>query len=92
MSNWTCYLNATTHTPAGKRITMCRRFDGSGDVWKAALASLAQRKDHGFAYLGCEVTIQTPLHTLKRVLEWDGAEYTLKPAPMRGVSSAGGRF
>ena len=66
---WHCIVEAKTTREDGKSIFMRRHFDGSGDVYKAALACISKRKDNGRQFLGCKVTIHTPLHNIELILE-----------------------
>ena len=77
MANWdykkaqikACLIEAETTAPNGKTVRMHRFFDGSGDVYKAALASISKRKDNGAKFYGCTVFIHTPLHNFELILE-----------------------
>lgn len=75
---WPCKIEAYTHRPDGKRVTMARWFDGSGGLESAVLHEINKRKDKGYPFLGCEVFVTTPLHNLSYIFEWNGSAYYLQ--------------
>lgn len=56
-----CFMYGEVHTMDGKRKMVRRYFDGSGNVYAAALQELYKRKDKGSPWRGDAVNVITPL-------------------------------
>lgn len=77
IKKWPCNVYVETHLPSGRKITITAIVEGSGDPDGAALALIQTRKN-AYSFLGCEVTITTPLgQKIHRVLETDGESLRL---------------
>jgi len=59
--NWECRLYGKINIQSGAIRRVDRKFDGSGDVYAAALRELSKRKDQGEPWYGDAVTVITPL-------------------------------
>lgn len=77
---WRCQVTGKTIGVRGNVIRMKRYFDGvcwAGDMDTALLKNL-KKKRNLWDWLGCELTITTPIGwVFKRVLEVESGEYKL---------------